>query len=82
MSSSDDGSRVQQRATAEVGSAALKADNEGELARRGSGSTNNVVSGSILRELVVGVLRSGSRKDERRKCDCDDGLETHDDCFE
>lgn len=82
MSSSYDGSGIQQRATAEVGSAALKADNEGELASRGCGSTNNVVSGSILGELEVGVLGSRSSKDERRKRDCDDGLETHDDCFE
>jgi hypothetical protein len=81
VSSSKDGGGVQESAAAEVGSAALKADDEGEIASRGNSSTNNVVSRSIIREHVVGVLRRRSRKDKRRKRDCDDGLETHDDRF-
>lgn len=82
MSSSDDSGGVQERTTAEMLSVLLKADNEGEVARGSGSSTDNVVNGSILGELVLGVLRSRSSKDERRERDGDDGLETHDDSFE
>ena len=78
VSSSDDSVGVQERTTAEVGSAALERDNVGELARGGGGSTNNVLIRSVGRKPKVGVLRSGNGKSKRWERKGDDGLETHD----
>jgi len=78
VSSSNNGVGVDERTTAEVGSADLKRANVGELARGGGSSTNNVLIRSVGRELEAGVLRSGNRKSERWERKGDDGLETHD----
>ena len=82
MSGSDDSVGVDERSTAEVGSTALERDDEGELGRTSGSSTNNVLIRSILREGVVRVLGSGSRKSERGKRNSDEGCETHSEGFE
>lgn len=78
VSSSDNSVAVDERTTADVGSADLERDNVGELARGSGGSTNNVLIRSVGRELDVGVLGSRNSKSERWERESDDGLETHD----
>jgi hypothetical protein len=82
VGSSDDSVGVDERSTTEVGSTALKRDDEGELGRSSGSSTNNVLIRSILREGVVGVLGRGRRKSQRGKRNSDEGCETHGEGFE
>jgi hypothetical protein len=82
VGSGDDGVGVQEGTTAEVGSTALKRDDVGELASGSGSSANDVLSGNIIREGVVGVLRSGRRKNECGKRNSEEGCETHGECFD
>jgi hypothetical protein len=75
VSGGQDGVGVQQRTTAEMASALLDGDDEGEVASAGGGSANNGVLGELaLRELrVLGDSRSadesGSRKGNEDVCE-------------
>jgi hypothetical protein len=63
VSGSQNSVAVQERTTAEVASALLERDDEGELALGGGGSTNNGVFGELaLGEL--GVLGNGGGRDQ------------------
>jgi hypothetical protein len=75
---SDNGVGIQEGTAAEVRSASLERDDEGELAGSSGGSANNVFNrNGIIGEGVVGVLRSGRRKDECGKRNSDEGCEAH-----
>jgi len=68
MSGGQDGVGVEQRTTAEVASALLDGDDEGEVTSAGSGAANDGVLGELaLRELrVLGDSRSADESGSRK----------------